>query len=53
MTISSLGPVDEITKRALEALKGREKAGSEYWETPRSSRPRCPHGRSGRSVVQE
>ncbi|MEU6816576.1 adenylate kinase [Streptomyces sp. NPDC046860] len=27
-TISSLGPVDEITKRALEALK-REKAGSE------------------------
>ncbi|MFI8350866.1 adenylate kinase [Streptomyces sp. NPDC085596] len=28
VTISSLGPVDEITKRALEALK-REKAGSE------------------------
>ncbi|MGA5727857.1 adenylate kinase [Streptomyces seoulensis] len=28
VTISSLGPVDEITKRALEALK-REKTGSE------------------------
>ncbi|MYZ07380.1 adenylate kinase [Streptomyces sp. SID2999] len=28
VTISSLGPVDKITKRALEALK-REKAGSE------------------------
>ncbi|MEU4109099.1 adenylate kinase [Streptomyces sp. NPDC048208] len=28
VTISSLGPVEEITKRALEALK-REKAGSE------------------------
>ncbi|WP_030811704.1 adenylate kinase [Streptomyces sp. NRRL F-2799] len=28
VTISSLGPVDEITKRALEALK-REKAGTE------------------------